>query len=38
MDRYDVLDALSWTVGLLLLPLALLLRCLKHAKYVLTDS
>jgi hypothetical protein len=38
MTRYDVLDALSWCVGLLLLPVSILWRTYKLIKQLLTDS
>jgi hypothetical protein len=38
MTRYDVLDALSWFAGLLLLPVSLLWRTYKLIKQLLTDT
>lgn len=37
-DVYDLFDAASWCIGVLLLPLALLWRCLKLAHQLACDE
>jgi hypothetical protein len=37
-NKYDLYDNVSWCIGLLLLPLAILWRCYKLVKQLATDT